>query len=835
MKKGISICLFLLCISIAGMAAQEKNAIKVACIGNSITYGTGIQNRFQDSYPGILSQWLGEGYDVRNYGVSARVLLDKGDNPYMREQAFKDVLKFQPDIITIKLGTNDSKPHNWCFGKDFKKDLEKMIDILQSLPSHPKIYLCLPIPAHTLTGGINDSIIQNEIIPAIRTVGKKRHLSVIDLYAAMKPHPDFYTDKIHPNEQGAVVIASELYRTLTGNEPPAYTRQAFPGKVSNWNGFCRYDFICNGRQAIVVAPHKAAEGRPWIWRPAFFNAFPFVDRALLEKGFHVAYYDLTHLYGSPRSVDLGTNFYQIMCKFYNLSTKVTLEGFSRGGLFVFNWAAKNPEKVACIYADAPVCNVFSWPGKDRKEQWKGMLREWHLSEDAMVDFKGNPIDNLEPLAKAHIPVIMVCGDSDKTVPYLDNTKPLADRYRAMGGVVETILKHGCDHHPHSLEKPEPIIDFIVRNQPDYKKKHCIHRRSSLANSYLKFTREKKGCVAFLGGSITEMRGWRVQIKEDLQQRFPDTKFTFVEAGLPSTGTTPGAFRLENDILLHDIPDLLFTEAAVNDDANHFNYIEQTRGMEGIVRHALTANPKMDIVMLHFIYSPFVPLLNKGIQPDVILNHERVANYYQVPSVNLAQEVAQRMLDGEFNWKYFGGTHPRWVGHKFYAAAINQLFDEEWSGTINEKIIMSHSIPSVPLDSFCYDKGVFMDIRKAKLHKGWKVVDDWTPFNGARTRLGFVHVPMLTAHHEGASLSLLFEGRAVGIFCVAGPQAGVLEYSIDNAPYKRVNTFTQWSQELYIPWVYMFETELPHGAHILRLRVAKGVKSECQIRNFVVNH
>ena len=92
----------------------------------------------------------------------------------------------------------------------------------------------------------------------------------------------------------------------------------------------------------------------------------------------------------------------------------------------------------------------------------------------------------------------------------------------MGGLVEIILKPGCDHHPHSLEEPEPVVDFIVRNQSDYQEKQSIHRRGSLANAYLRFTKEKKGCVAFLGGSITEMRGWRDMIKEDLKQRFPDT-------------------------------------------------------------------------------------------------------------------------------------------------------------------------------------------------------------------------------------------------------------------------------------------------------------------------
>lgn len=734
MKRRITIGLLLLFISCLWAVAQEKKIVKIACVGNSITFGSGIQNRFQNSYPGILSQWLGEGYDVRNFGLSGRVLLNKGDRPYMQEPKFRELLAFEPDIVTIKLGTNDSKPWNWRYGKDFKKDLNEMLDKLQELPSQPKVYLCLPVPAVSSKFGISDSVIVNGIIPVIRKVAKQRHLQVVELYAAMKPYPGYYTDGIHPNESGAAVIAGELYRTLTGKEPPVYIQQPFPGKKSDWNGFDRYDFVCNSRQATVVVPRKAAEGNPWIWRPAFFGAFPSVDKALLEKGFHVVYYDLTHLYGSPRAVQLGTDFYNIMYQFYHLSPKVTLEGFSRGGLFAFNWAAKNVDKVACIYVDAP----------------------------------------------------------------------------------------------------EPVVDFIVRNQPDYQKKQSIHRRGSLANAYLKFTKEKKGCVAFLGGSITEMRGWRDMVKEDLKQRFPDTDFNFIEAGISSTGTTPHSFRFENDVLQKGMPDLLFVEAAVNDDTNHFNYMQQTRGMEGVVRHARSANPDMDIIMMHFIYDPFIPLLDKGIQPEVIMNHERVANYYYVSSINLAEEIACRMRDGEFDWNYFGGTHPHWNGHKYYAAAINRLFDLEWSGNVAGRKVQPHEMPEKPIDAYSYDKGKFVDIRSAKQLRGWKVVDDWTPTVKGNTRKGFVHVPMLVAETAGSSLSFDFEGRAVGIFCAAGPQACVLEYSVDGAPFKKLDTYTDWSRKLYIPWVYLFETELAPGQHNLRLRVAKGDKTGCQIRNFVVN-
>ena len=158
-----------------------------------------------------------------------------------------------------------------------------------------------------------------------------------------------------------------------------------------------------------------------------------------------------------------------MTDLYNLSEKVTLEGFSRGGLFVFNWAAQNTEKVACIYVDAPVCDVFSWPGRKNTALWNDLLKEWNLTDAGMEHFKGNPIDNLAPIAAAGIPIISVCGDSDQTVPYKENMDVVRSRYLAAGGPVEVILKKGCDHHPHSLDNPEPVVDFILRQQPEYEK------------------------------------------------------------------------------------------------------------------------------------------------------------------------------------------------------------------------------------------------------------------------------------------------------------------------------------------------------------------------------
>lgn len=609
------------------------------------------------------------------------------------------------------------------------------------------------------------------------------------------------------------------------------------GMAAPFSASGRHDFVFDGREAIVVTPEHSSEGKPWIWRPAFFGLFDSVDRALLEKGFHVVYYDLTHGYGAPSTLDAGDRFYRFVVDSISLSPKVTLEGLSRGGFFVLNWAARNPSAVACIYVDAPVCNLLSWPGRQQSDLWKDALNLWNMTDEeatgeCLAAFR---MDLLEPLARAGVPVFTVCGDSDDVVPYKDNMQIWRDRYSALGAPVELILKPGIGHHPHSLENPEPIVDFILRHQPAMKNGHYINYRGSLHNSFLKMQNRRKARVAFLGGSITEMEGWHNLIMQQLRQRFPDTEFDFVCAGIPSTGTTPGAFRLENDVLSRGEIDLLFVEAAVNDDTNHFSYIEQVRGMEGEVRHARERYPEVDIVMLHFIYDPFITDYAENRVPDVILNHERVANHYGIPSINLSREIADRMAAGEFTWEEFGGTHPNMMGHRYYAAAIADLFDTMWKDA-PEDTVRPHKIPATLLDSFSYCNGRFVDVQEACYKKGWSYTSDWSPLDQTQTRPGFVHVPMLCAEDAGAKLTFDFTGTAVGIFCVAGPHAALLEYSIDGAPYKSLDTYTEWSSWLYLPWVYMFDTELENKLHRLTIRVVGGntERTECIIRNFVVN-
>ena len=185
--------------------AQE--IIKVACIGNSITYGSGIKDRENKSYPAVLGKILGNKYEVINFGVGGRTLLSKGDYPYVKEKQYTESLKFQPDIVIIKLGTNDSKPQNWKYKRKYMSDYIKLIKSYQKLKSKPVIYLCKAVPAFKLQWGINPDIIKNEINPAIEIIAEKTKSKIIDLYTPFLNDGADFPDNIHPDAKGAEKMA----------------------------------------------------------------------------------------------------------------------------------------------------------------------------------------------------------------------------------------------------------------------------------------------------------------------------------------------------------------------------------------------------------------------------------------------------------------------------------------------------------------------------------------------------------------------------------------------------------------------------------------------------
>lgn len=240
--------------------------------------------------------------------------------------------------------------------------------------------------------------------------------------------------------------------------------------TNDWNGFAELRFVVDQRPCLLVMPRTAAPGKPWIWRTEFFGHEPQGDLALLARGFHVAYMDVQNLYGAPVALDHMDQFYAHLTGRFQLSRKTVLEGLSRGGLFAFNWAARHPDRVACLYVDAPVCDFKSWPAgwgkaKGSPEDWERCKRVYGLDDAQARAYKLNPVDNLAPLAKAHIPILSICGDADDVVPMAENTTLVEEGYRKLGGEIKVIVKPGVGHHPHSLKDPKPIVDFILQHTP----------------------------------------------------------------------------------------------------------------------------------------------------------------------------------------------------------------------------------------------------------------------------------------------------------------------------------------------------------------------------------
>lgn len=148
--------------------------------------------------------------------------------------------------------------------------------------------------------------------------------------------------------------------------------------------------------------------------------------------------------------------------------QAVLFGFSRGGLYAFNYAAAYPQLVAAIYLDAPVLDIRSWPGGKGEGEGSGSPKEWEeckdvygLSDHTLSDFRGSPLDSTDEVIKAAIPVIVVAGDADPIVPFTENGALLLEKLKASDCKTKLILKPGVGHHPHSLEDPQEIVDFII--------------------------------------------------------------------------------------------------------------------------------------------------------------------------------------------------------------------------------------------------------------------------------------------------------------------------------------------------------------------------------------
>lgn len=364
-------------------------------------------------------------------------------------------------------------------------------------------------------------------------------------------------------------------------------------------------------------------------------------------------------------------------------------------------------------------------------------------------------------------------------------------------------------------------------------------RQGLSHFYQKLYKQKKVTVAFLGGSITYNPGWRPMVCDYLRQQFPDVQFHFIAAGIPSLGSLPHAFRLQRDVLDSGKVDLLFLEAAVNDRVNRTDSLTQVRDLEGIVRHVRKSDPTTDMVVMEFADPYKNKDYDEGKVPVEIKNHELVAAHYQIPSINLAKEVHDKMANQEFSWeKDFKDLHPAAFGQQLYFENIKSLLNDcrkDYLSAHKKSITQLAS----PVDDHSFANGVYLDVNKTLYTSGWQLVADWMPLDSAGTRKGFVHVSVLMNTAPDQELTLPFNGNAVGIAVISGPDAGIISWRVDENPENTIDLFTEWSSGLHLPWYLLLASALPPGDHVLHIKVlkdhnGKSKGSICRIVHFLIN-
>lgn len=216
-------------------------------------------------------------------------------------------------------------------------------------------------------------------------------------------------------------------------------------------------YMFNGYEATVIRPENP-NGK-WIWKTEFLYAFDDAERELLSRGYTRVYYSISNKYGSYHAVRLMHDFYRHVIKEFELDDKCILFGFSRGGLYAFNFALFYPECVSKIYLDAPVLDMRTWPpeGSENREQ---VYKEYDLTPETIKTFKGHPVENFVEFFSHGIPLYLIAGDSDEIVPFEYNAGKMLDYCFDNGIRIKNYIKSRCKHHPHSLYNVTSIIEFV---------------------------------------------------------------------------------------------------------------------------------------------------------------------------------------------------------------------------------------------------------------------------------------------------------------------------------------------------------------------------------------
>ena len=605
-------------------------------------------------------------------------------------------------------------------------------------------------------------------------------------------------------------------------------------KETTWLGCRRIHMKVAGHNAWMTRPKQAAPGNPWLWRARFPGYHNEPDAELLKRGFAIAYVDTADLFGGPEAMRIWDIFYKHLTSAYQLNPRAALYGVSRGGLFIYGFATRWPERVATVYGDTPVMNFASWPsGHNGQGQYSAphwtMLKKCYgfASDEEAFDSDRMPLRRADILAQAHLPLLHIVGPTDKIVPPDFNTSPFAESFRNLGGEMQIIISGGpfppaMKGHHFPLKKNEitAAADFIEQNTPlpdlaPEVMKPWIDSPETLKPALERIAQKKEARVLYLGGSITQNPGWQNMTSASLARRYPKVKFTFSNIGIASLDSRSHAFRWRT----HSqgaAPDLIFFEAAVNDAQNIGTTPEGEatirKAYEGTIRALRTAYPKAGLVLLHFVQPSFLPDLKQGKLPRITQIHEAIGKHYSLPQIYLNREVSDRLEAGQFTWqKDFKNLHPSPFGQRLYYNAVRRLLNAALDAPNGREL----TLPA-PLTKDCWDTATYIPGANAYNLTQTEKVANW--ISPVEPRRFYSHCPALVAKGNGASFSMDFNGPLMGLYVIAGPRSAPVEWSVDGSEWKILKTSTPWSKHIAMPWPYILTESLSKGKHTAKFRV-----------------
>ncbi|QDS98201.1 GDSL-type esterase/lipase family protein [Adhaeretor mobilis] len=668
-------------LSTSGLIGAAE-PIRLAVIGDSLTADAAAKPNDLNVYSALLAQFLAPEYETRNFARSSVGVLEKAELPYISTPEYQAALSWAPDVIVIMLGTSDSisEPRdNWQHHGDLEGDVLRLIQSFRANNAQVKVHLLGPPPVFP------DNMEDNETIERLKVrAARIKEIAAVYRQLALQEPQVFYhdlsrsfsstIDGVHPDNFGHESLAHEIHDRLVIAYEESCGLEAKLASLNlsvredHWHGFRRFTFALGKATCHLVSPHQVAKNRQWILRARFFGHEPELDLSLLDRGFHVAYCDVANLYGSEEAIARWDKFYALATNELSLSHKPILEGMSRGGLPIFLWASRNPEKVSAIYGDNPVCNSLSWPGGQNgtrsSENWEQLLEAYGVVEDQAEKLpQPRHAEILEPIAKAKVPIALVLGMADTTVPPSDNALPLAREYRKLGGRVKIWRKPGSGHHPHGLHPPDSLRRYLMRTvclmeNPAVESVPSVEYRAGAgwgsdwqtAFRYLKRVAAAKpdSKVVLLGDSITQgLTGHNLRMAQPDGPRAVDRYLGNQQAlclGLSGDRTEHILWRLQNGQLAELTPDFVVLMIGVNNinSARHTGE-ETAEGTIEIVRWLRDHKPNSKIILCGCFPTGKTP--SDPLREEVDDLHRIIARLSSDPSVQYL-DLRSHFLNGD---------------------------------------------------------------------------------------------------------------------------------------------------------------------------------------------